>query len=250
MSETPTVRTFSKRPETPPPGWLPEMHPPGWRPALRPGHYRLGRALTILLACVIGVNALGVLLDAYGIGLFASLQADPSMVADSDLVSFDNMALVLAALNFLVLAPTCIVAMTWLYQAYGCREADPSLLPHARWWTIGGWLIPIMSVVRPFQILRDLYLATTSPPSSEKGASPVVVPSSFGWWWACWLLGNALAGAATRLADSESLGLLQTSVILDLAGQVVLIGAAVLFISIVRSITHNLWCGGERLRQG
>jgi hypothetical protein len=237
MSEMPTVATFSKRPEMPPP----EMPPPGWRPALGPGHFKLGRALTILLACVIGVNALGVLLNAYGIGLIASLQTDPSMVADSDLVSFDTMTLVLAFLNFLVVTSTGIVTMTWLYQAYGSREADPSLLPHARWWTIGGWLIPVISLVRPFQILRDLNLATTSPPSSEKGMPPVVVPSSLGWWWACYLLGNGLVGAASRMGDGEGLGLLQTSIILDLAGQAVLIGAAALFIGIVRSITLNLW---------
>jgi hypothetical protein len=236
MSEMPKVATFSKRPEMP---------PAGWRPALGPGHFRLGRALNILLACCIGVSALGILLDAYGIGLVANLQSDPSMVADSDAASFDTMTLVLTGLGFLAMTSTGIVTMTWLYQAYGSREADPSFLPHARWWTIGGWLIPFISLVRPFQIMRDLYLATTSPPSSEKAMSPVVVPASFGWWWACYLLGNALTTGASKLTggqgDAGGLGQLQASVILDLAGQMVLIGAAVLFIRILRSITLSLW---------
>jgi hypothetical protein len=240
MSEIPTAATFSSPPPMPP-----ALQPPPRRPPLGPGHFKLGRALTILLACSIGAAALGVLLDAYGIGLVSTLRADPSTVADADAAYYDTMTLVLSGLNFLLLTATGIVTMTWLYQAYGSREADPSLLPHARWWTIGGWLIPFISLVRPFQIMRDLYLATTSPPSAEEGMSPVVVPSSFGWWWACYLLGNALTTVASRLTggegDAGSLGQLQASVILDLAGQAVLIGAAVLFIRILRSITLNLW---------
>jgi hypothetical protein len=50
---------------------------------------------------------------------------------------------------------------------------------------------------------------------------------------------------ASRLAggegDAGGLGELQASVILDLAGQAILIGAAVLFIRILHSITLNLW---------
>jgi hypothetical protein len=223
----------------------PALQRPPRRPPLGPGHFKLGRALTILLACCIGASALGVLLDTYGIGLISTLQADPSTFADSDGAYFDTMTVVLTGLSGLLQIATGIVTMTWLYQAYGSREADPSLLPHARWWTIGGWLIPFISLVRPFQIMRDLYLATTSPPSAEKGMSPVVVPSSFPWWWACYLVGNTLTTVASRLTGGEgdggSLGELQTSVILDLAGQAVLIGAAVLFIGILRSITLNLW---------
>jgi hypothetical protein len=234
MSEMPTVASFSKRPEIP---------PPTLRPALGRGHFKLGRALTILLACSIGASALGMLLDAYGIGLISTLQNDPSNYADSDGAAFDMMSLMLIGLSGLLQLATGVVTMIWLYQAYGSQEADPSLLPNARWWTIGGWFIPVISLWRPFQIIRDLYLATTSPSPSGIGLAPVVVPRSFGWWWACYLLGTTLTTAALRLTgdDAGGLGQLQASVILDLAGQAVLIAAAVLFIRVLHSITLSLW---------
>ena len=117
-------------------------------------------------------------------------QDDPSTVVDADAVYFDTMTLVLSGLNFLVLTATGIATMTWLYQAYGSRQANPALLPHARWWTIGGWLIPFISLVRPFQLMR---ISTWQQPPRRRlrrACPPWWSPSSFGWWWVCYLLGK------------------------------------------------------------
>jgi Domain of unknown function (DUF4328) len=219
-----------------------EILPTSQRPRLGPDHVRLGRALTILLAGCAGFSTVSVLLDVYGLDLFSKWQADPSTIVVADAEKFDAMSMVIFGLNSLVVIATGIITMSWLYQAYGSREADPALLPHKRWWTIGGWLIPFISLVRPFQLMRNLYLAT-NPPSSQLPVPDTKIPACFGWWWVCYLLGSGLTNIAERLVtDDADLGLIQVSVGLDLVSQLILIAAALLFMGVLRSITINLSC--------
>jgi hypothetical protein len=213
------------------------------RPSLSSAHWALGRALTVLLAGCAGVSGLKVLLDLYGVLLVNSWKADPSNILASDAQHFDALTRAFALLGLLVLMATGICTMTWLFQAYGSREADPALLPYQRWWTIGAWLIPVVCLVRPFQLLRDLYRATTSthPQEQELPEPGVKDPSRFGWWWACFVIGNLLSNiTASLIVGQTDLGSPQVALSLDLITQLILIAAAVLFIGVLSSITANL----------
>ena len=219
-----------------------ESHPADQRPPLGSGHRTLGRALTVLLAGCVGVSVLKVMLDLYGITLFSRWEANPANIVVTESESFDLWYLGLVGLGLFLMLVTGVATMTWLYQAYGSREADPALLPHARWWTIGGWLIPIIWLVRPFELMRNLYRATAGERPQEQPAARVKYPVRFRWWWACWLVGNLLSYIALSLApDDPDFGELRTAVSLDLVIEVIMIAAAVLFAGVLRSITTNLW---------
>jgi hypothetical protein len=231
---------MSLTPAAAPLPWQRERDPADQRPPLGSGHRTLGGALIFLLAGCVGVSVLKVMLDLYGITLFSRWTADPSSIVVADGEAFDLLDLGLVGLELLLLLATAIATMTWLYQAYGSREADPALLPHARWWTIGGWLIPVISLVRPFQLMRNLYRATASAEPPEQPAASVRYPARFR--WACWLVGNLLTSIAVRLApDDPDFGELRTAVSLDLVIEMIMIAAAVLFVAVLRSITSNLW---------
>jgi hypothetical protein len=222
--------------------WQREAEPaPTPRPALRSGHWALGRALTVLLAGCAGVSGLKVLLDLYGVLLVSRWRADPSNFIASDGRHFDALTSVFALLGLLVLIPTGICTMTWLFQAYGSREADPALLPYRRWWTIGGWLIPFICLVRPFQLMGDLYRATAGAPPQEPPVPRAPAPSPLRWWWVCFVIGNVLSNLSARLmVGLTDFGSQQLSLGLDLVSQLFLIAAAVLFIAVLGLITTNL----------
>jgi len=236
--------TMSETSNAAPTNWQREVQVPSpQRPTLGSGHRALGRALIVLLAGCVGVSALKVMLDLYGLILFNRWEADPSTIRIADGDYFDTMHLVLIGLWGLAVLATGVCTMTWLYQAYGSREADPDALTRKRWWTIGGWLIPFISLVRPFQLLRDLYGATTDPNPEMRPdrRRTLEYPRRLRWWWATFVLGNMLANVAARpVADDAGLGHLKTAVSLDMISQAILIAAAVLFIGVLSSITSNL----------
>jgi Domain of unknown function (DUF4328) len=225
--------------------WVGENCPTNQRPPLGSGHRALGHALTVLLAGCVGLGTLTVMLDLYGIRMFIRWEADPSNIVAADGLSFDLMSAGLAGLQVLLLLATGIATMTWLYQAYGSREADPALLPFERWWTIGGWLIPVIWFVRPFELVRDLYRATASTQPPDRHVANVTCPARIRWWWAFWLMGNLLSNIAFMSAmsapNNPDAGWERTAVTLNLVIAVTMIVAAVLFIGVLRSITSNLW---------
>ena len=222
--------------------WQSESRPADRRPPLASGHRTLGRVLTALLAGCVGVSVLKVLLDLYGISLFGRWAADPASIVIAKGESFDLLYLGLVGLGLFLNLATGIATITWLYQAYGSREADPALLPHARWWTIGGWLIPVIWLVRPFELMRNLYRATVGAQPQEQPGASMRYPALFRWWWGCWLVGNLLASIALgSAADHPDFGQLRTAVSLDLVIEVIMIAAAGLFVAVLRSITSNLW---------
>jgi hypothetical protein len=114
------------------------------RRSLGPGHRALGRALTVLLASCVGLSVLKVVLDLYGLSLSNRWETNPENIVVADGRNYDLLDLGLLGLQLLVMLATRVVTVTWLSQAYGSREADPALLPFKRWWTIGGWLIPVI----------------------------------------------------------------------------------------------------------
>jgi hypothetical protein len=226
--------------------WQREVQPTVQRPSLGSRHQALGRALTLLLAGCAAISGLRVLLDLYGITLFHRWAADSSTVRLADGEYYDTMSQVHSVLFLLVYVATGIVTMTWLFQAYGSREADPELLPHPRWWTIGGWVIPFVSIVRPFQLVRDLYLATAGERPRYHPDGKVIVPGHFWWWWACYLSGGVLSYISLRLLLRQpDLGMMQAGLAVSAISQLILIVAAVLFIGVLGTIKTNLWHRAE-----
>jgi hypothetical protein len=224
-----------------PTSWQRVAENPPRRPRLGPRHPALGRALNVLLTGCAGICVMTMMLDVYGIVRFAGWRADPSSIVLADGQHFDSVSAMLHGLWLLAVLITGACTMTWLFQAYGSREADPDLLTYKRWWVIGGWLIPFILLVRPFQVVRDLHLATRAQPQDPYGAR-VRCPAHFRWWWGCLMFGNLLSNiGATLMRGRPGLGQLQAALTVDLLSQLSILAAAVLFMGVLRSITRNLW---------
>jgi hypothetical protein len=91
--------------------------------------------------------------------------------------------------SFLLCAPLFLL---WLHRAYAnlktVRGVDTAFTPG---WAVGYWFIPIVNLVRPYQIVKELWtkahLATTGTSSARVSL-----------WWAAYLG----AGVAARLTAS------------------------------------------------
>src|SRR5215831_12432517 len=55
---------------------------------------------------------------------------------------------------------TAVVFITWLYSEY--RQLDRSNAParFAPGWAIGGWFVPFLNLVRPLQVVEDVWKST------------------------------------------------------------------------------------------
>lgn len=121
-----------------------------------------------------------------------------------------------------------IATSVWLSRAYRNAELTGSWRPaRSRVWCWLGWIVPIVSLWFPFQVVRDVHRAST--PEHRP-------PPALGLWWALWLASLTLGNLADRLslgsaglAGFELLGPVET------VNAGLTIGALVLWVRIVRS---------------
>lgn len=143
----------------------------------------------------------------------------------------------IARLQLVAFVLTGIVWLFWLYRAYstltvlGTRKSR-----FTPGWAVGYWFIPFVNLVRPYQIVVDLWLRSASLNATDS-VEHLPRPALVGWWWAVYLLTGAagrLYASFSRLAESVSQLITVTDI--GMVGDAIGIVAAVLAIGIVRKI--------------
>jgi hypothetical protein len=193
------------------------------------------RLVTVFFWSYIAISAVAVLagvMALIGVNLNSetALPAEDTLLGGAVLLLF-GIALVLYAV---VLIVCMIVFLMWLYRA---RSNLPALgAADVRWspgWSIAWWFIPIMSLFRPYQVVKETWQA--SDPESFPVWRREPPPAIYGWWWGLFLVygfvGNATDSTPTSGASFDAAALV------DLAGLIVGIGSALCTMYIVRDIT-------------
>jgi Domain of unknown function (DUF4328) len=137
-----------------------------------------------------------------------------------------------------------VVFVAWTYRAY--RNLRPLGAHGQRFrsgWAIGCWLVPVLALWRPKQVVNDIWrgsdseLPADAPPGAWRDARP---PSLLAWWWGTWLVSlGADRFAAASAGDAGSVADVRTHAWLLLGAQVLNAAAACLAAGAVESITDR-----------
>ncbi len=94
---------------------------------------------------------------------------------------------------------TGIVFLTWIHRANrNARALGAKDMRFTPGWAVGWYFVPIMSLWKPFQAMREIWQA-----SAEPGNWQVVrTPALLGWWWALFLGAQILAQVGYQLSKS------------------------------------------------
>jgi hypothetical protein len=65
-------------------------------------------------------------------------------------------------------------------------------------WSIGWYFVPIMSLWKPFQAMREIWQASAAPGNWRA----VQAPPLLGWWWTLYLGNQILSQIAYHLSDN------------------------------------------------
>ena len=92
-----------------------------------------------------------------------------------------------------------VLTSVWLYRLYGSDRVDAPELRYGRGWVIGGWFVPVLSLWRPLQVVRDLWWALTPSDQRRYGAGRRPIPGLMVAWWVAYVAMNfASYGALGR----------------------------------------------------
>ena len=106
-----------------------------------------------------------------------------------------------------------IFFLVWLNRAYKNLNAlKPSYLEFSSGWAVGWWFVPFANLVKPFQVVREVWWESDPDKSDEAQfltASLHHAPTYMGLWWAAWIASNVLANF-TNLHDAGDTNRIET----------------------------------------
>lgn len=116
-------------------------------------------------------------------------------------VSADDGYWGMVGLSYLFLLVTAVVFIVWMYRYWGQLHAvHGTASRHGRGWTIGGWLVPIVNLWIPKQLMDDFWrhTGTSAPRGLKEPVSPLLHV-----WWAAWLVGGVLQQVSGALEPGD-----------------------------------------------
>ena len=148
-----------------------------------------------------------------------------------------NRALALAAAGpvlFLIAFIACVIIIgRWIYRASANAHALSDEMTISPAGAVGWYFVPIMNLFKPYQAMREIWLASHFRGNWHGEPSPSLV----GIWWALWIVVNILDNVTSRLTDSDG-RLLEGGLVFEAIAALLTIALCVVLINLMRQIAR------------
>ena len=176
----------------------------------------------------IAMLGIAALLDAAHAVLYGVLLSVWGQIEDTEPYEAAENAIALADLATLIL---CAIAfLLWFHRAYGNAHAVGLRPRFGQGWALGGWFVPFLNLVRPFNIAGDMWRHAGR---DRTGSFGIV-----GLWWTFWIVTGPLARIGAMQTAGRDPDKVQWGIKLLLAADLTGIAAAFLAIVMVRRLTR------------
>lgn len=190
----------------------------------------------------IGFFTIGILLDIFtGILGFLAVTSPETFMSIYD----GENPLLLAVVGLLGIGQlasglgTIVFFLMWLYRAHSnLTHLHPTNLQFTPGWAVGWWFIPFANLVKPFQVVREVWWESDPEVDEEPtflSASLHAAPTYMGVWWAFWLISNFVYNFSARFAGND----LTVAGYFDVIANALSAVAAALAIYLVKDITDR-----------
>jgi len=204
-------------------------------------NYRSPKILSYL--AIAGIGLLGVLDVMAFITGVAQVASPGSTLGDSGTSVWLLVQGLVAVLQMPLYWFTVVVFLMWLFRTY---KNLPSLrsdsIEFTPGWAVGWWFIPFANLVKPFQAVRNVW-AESDPDvdlesrflSSVQAGAPALLTA----WWALWILSNIVTNITSRVYDPQDIRTTEISGYFFMIEGVLWVGASILAIMVVKTITDR-----------
>lgn len=201
---------------------------------------RRSRVAIAALRAVAGADLAAVLTGTWYVSYLRSL--DPTeIIAELDLALAEAAYGIAGLAQTLALVTSAVCFILWFRRAYLNVEVfTKRATDHDAHWTIWGFFVPILNLIRPRQIMRETWDKTFSlwiERRPEPSAAPMRVDRVNLWWGlflTAWISGNIASRVAWNAVTAQET-LAATAILI--AVNVADIAAAVVAIQVVRDVT-------------
>jgi len=152
----------------------------------------VGAWVVSLLGLSVGIAVAEALALAHRIDLMKQLQ-DGELVTHDAATTADSAVAVISGLDLIVFIVTVVLWCVWQHRAQAnAVQLAGGGLQFTPGWAVGWWFIPVANLWKPFQAVRELWMASHGGARWRTvGTWPVI-----GWWWGFWIANGVVAWAS------------------------------------------------------
>ncbi len=115
-------------------------------------------------------------------------------------------------LSVVMILISAITFIMWFRRAYYNLHQKINYLKYDEGWAAGCWFVPFVNLVRPFQIMQELFNETIAYLKKMKQEIPFDTNTALlGFWWTFWIIDNIIGQVIFRYArNAETLDQMTT----------------------------------------
>ncbi|MEG3177334.1 DUF4328 domain-containing protein [Sphingomonas sp. RB3P16] len=186
-------------------------------------------AVLIWLVADFALASSGALVIA-GLGGTGEIWSQPALEA------VDRTATGVGIAYTLAFIASAVFVSRWIYRASANAHTLSDAMTISPGWSVGFLFVPVASLFKPFQALRETWQVSLSPENPDS----VPVPAVMRWWWGLWVLASILGNISFRFSlNAKTISDLTLSAWFDIALLVIDVPMAVLLIVVMRRLTAN-----------
>lgn len=202
--------------------------------SLRPNAQRAKTAIT-LIWIVLGIEIFSFVSSLLQYFLLQDA-ANGELISEESASANDIREMSIGIIYLIASLTSAVTFIMWFRRAYFNLHLKVSGLSHTEGWAAGSWFVPILSLFRPYQIMKELYVQT-------KGLiikNGLALYGNFntqnlGWWWALWIISNFLGQFEFRYSrNAESIDQLTVVTIASMISNIIGVPLAIITIKVIK----------------
>ena len=156
-------------------------------------------------------------------------------MATGDISTALGLVTILSTIFLIALIACFILVGRWIYRASANAHALSNEMTISPGWAVGWYFIPIANLFKPYQAMREIWLASHFRGNWHGEPSPSIVTG----WWGLWIVINILDNISMRLGRLDENGdIAGMTTFFDLAAALLNVALCLVLISLMRQINR------------
>lgn len=203
----------------------------------------IAKAVNIFLIITIILGVVSIINEFIEIGLLTRIKNN-GYYTETEAEANDLRILAISSSGIIISLITATLFIYWFYLSHrNLKALGNRHLEYSPKWAIGGFLVPFLNLVRPYQVMKEIWIK--SNPDINNEVIPVSPIKQSGWelvklWWFLFLFSNFLPFVALRFwSQEESIDNYIMGDWISISSDIISIVAAIITIRLINRIVRN-----------
>ena len=122
---------------------------------------------------------------------------------DEVLTANDLREQIIAVIYLIAMVICAVFFIQWFRRAYYNLQVRTGTCEHSDGWAAGSWFVPIISLFRPYHIMKELDHKTSQLITKLSGKEVTTNSVLIGFWWTLWIITNYLGNYVLKMGFKE-----------------------------------------------